>query len=128
MLVCYNKKCEKTPYWYAARFFKKNDFSVRSQLVKKNKKVPKTHNFEGSSEISEGPKNTSATNKIFILMCSKRFKSWLVIWTPQKSLIQKVLHQQNFLFSPKNSVVGAEISGYRGTQKKFFSKSPWVSL
>ena len=46
MLVCYNNKCEKTPYSsYAARFPLKNDF-----LGRKNWKNPENREFFGKSQ------------------------------------------------------------------------------
>ena len=125
MLVCYNKKCEKTPCSYAARFSPKNDFLVPYYRQKIFKKVPKTHNFEGSSEISAGPKNKYVYNKIFILMCSKRFTSWLVIWAPQKkALYKKCLYQQNFPFFSQKFSCGCRNFWVPWYPKKvFFEKS-----
>ena len=82
------------------------------------------------AESSAGPNFTILLTILRIFSSSKSLKSVLSIRSSQKKSLRllRAASTKFFVFFHKSSVVGAEISGYRGTQKKFFSKGPWVSL
>ena len=105
-------------------------FGVPYTGRKSRKKIGEIMIFWQVAESSAGPNFTIPPNNLRIFSSSKSFKTVLSIRSSQKKGL-RILHAAStkcLFFFHKSSVVGAEISGYRGTQKCCFSKGPWVGL
>ena len=124
------QKMSKNSTSFCYMIFLKIRFLGSRVGAEKSRKIRKIVTFWEVAESSAGPNFTITPDVLRIFSSSKSFKTVLSIRSSQKKkpldfdcCINKISR-----FFHKSSVVGAEISGYRGTQKCFFSKGPWVGL
>ena len=91
--------------------------------AEKSREIRKIVSFWEVTKTFAGPNFTIHLNNLRIFSSSKCLKSVLSIRSSQKKPLDfECCINKIFCFFHKSSVVGAEIFGYRGTQKKFFRK------